>query len=266
MKKKRRTFPLSFIIKFKEFQHDGYKWDLFIPVILIFIMATWSIGWAVSTEYVEVKTLPLREALGTSLNWHVTAYHIKEGEGIYFTATKIPAKICFWYDIGKKEQLCFKAVVGPSEFPQVEELSLVQLEKGKEPKFGVLFVSTRFGAIEPLHLISIWVYNNKEGTFKNILPSLSLNFQSEYKLIPLIPEREKVIFVTANRIWTGGGEMLYGPHKFKINIYDYTENGVFKLIGEYVTKTKYPSFEDVNKIDVISHELKNIQKYFPVNK
>ena len=56
--------------------------------------------------------------------------------------------------------------------------------------------------------------------------------------------------------------MLYGPHKFRINIYAYGESGMFKSKEQYVTARKYPSFEDVNKIDVISHESNNIKKYF----
>jgi hypothetical protein len=240
------------------------KWKPFMA--FIFVAAFLSISWSASDQYIEVKTIPLKKFLNTSLDWHVTAYNIKEGEGTTFTTTNTPAKICFWNDIRRKEDLCSTAEEGPSAFPQVKELSLVELEKDREPKFGILFVSTRYGAVEPLHLISIWAYNHKETRFENILTPLRLNTQGEYKFTRLTSRRQKLIFVTANRIWMGGGEALYGPHKFVISIYDLTESGVFKIVEKYITERRYPSLEDVRDIDVISHELKKIEDYLPVKK
>jgi len=243
MKKKKRRNPFLTI--------NLTKWKPLIVFILVTLF--WSISWSASDQYIEVKTIPLQKVLKTPLDWHVTAYNIKEGGGTTFTTTNTPAKICFWNDIEKKEESCFKAGEGPGAFPQVKELSLVDLEKDREPRFGILFVATAYGAVEPLHFISIWAYNHKESRFENILAPLRLNSQGEYKFIRLTSDRQKVIFVTANRIWAGGGEMLYGPHKFRINIYAYGESGMFKSKEQYVTARKYPSFEDVNKIDVRCH-------------
>ena len=133
------------------------------PLITFIVVVVFcSISWSASEQYIEVKTIPLRKVLKTSLDWHVTAYNVKEGEGTTFTSTNTPAKICFWNDIGTKEESCFKAGEGPSAFLEVKELSLVDLEKDREPKFWILFVATAYGAVEPLHLISIWAYNHEK--------------------------------------------------------------------------------------------------------
>jgi len=263
--KKNRTVHIYLKTKYRVNDHGAFKWNLLISMILALMVASWSTGWAISGNYIEIKTLPLKEALQTTLNWHVSAYQIKEEGGVFLTTTKISARLCFWHDEKEKQHLCFPAEIGPSKFPVVKELSIVPFRKNREPKYGILFISTHLGAIEPLHLISIWIFRKEIDTFVNVLPHIILNEQSEYKLFSIFKEKEEVIFVTANRIWKGGEEMLYGPHQFEISIYKYTEKNIFKYVDKYITKRKYLSFENAHRIDVIRPELRNIEKYFRLN-
>ena len=103
MAKMFRSYPLRFLM----------------AAALFFVCFIANAQEAKSDQYIEAKTIPLQRVLKTTLDWHVTAYNIKEGEGITFVTSNTPAKICFWNDIGKKEESCFKAGEGLSAFPQV---------------------------------------------------------------------------------------------------------------------------------------------------
>jgi len=191
MGKKNRTVHIYLKTKYRVNDHGAFKWNLLISMILTLMVASWSTGWAISGNYIEIKTLPLKEALQTTLNWHVSAYQIKEEGGVFLTTTKISARLCFWHDEKEKQHLCFPAEIGPSKFPVVKELSIVPFRKNREPKYGILFISTHLGAIEPLHLISIWIFRKEIDTFVNVLPHIILNEQSEYKLFSIFKEKEE---------------------------------------------------------------------------
>ena len=172
----------------------------------------------------------------------------------------MPAKVCFWHSILKKEQLCFLAKEGASRFQKVENLSVITLQKSREPSQGVLFIARFLGpTVGVVRFISVWIYNEQEGKFIKVPPPLYLTDQGEYKIISAIDNSEGIL-ITADRIWKSG-EPLYGSHQFRVKIYKYSEDTMFKLVGEYETKTKYQSLDDVDIINVIEPELSNIQKF-----
>ena len=234
----------------------------FVTIISIFVLfMIWSAS-ANSDEYAEVKTLSLRKEFKTKSDWYVTAYHLKEG-GADFIESKTPAKICFWTDDARKDQSCFPAIEGPYKYHEVKELSIVELQKTKEPKKGVLFVSQYHGiSIRNEFYISIWAYDRERDRFIKVLPMVSLTDQCEYKLLSVLKRGVEGVFVTADGIWVVGEEGRYEAHKFRITIYKYsTEKAAFVLAGQYTTGRKYKSFDDAETIDVIRHELNSILKY-----
>ncbi|MEW6741103.1 MAG: hypothetical protein AB1325_14535, partial [Nitrospirota bacterium] len=217
-----------------------------------------------SVEYVEVKTIPLYEVFKTKEKWYATAYQAKTKD---LESTELPAKICFAHNSAKQDQFCFETKSNKYKFQFVETLSIVPLFKKKEPKQGVLFIA-KFsgGGSGTLSLITIWSYNMEGKIFINLLPTIVITEQGEYKMLSTMRGGLEGVLVTADYIW-GEGETHFSPHRYKISVYQYDEEKkIFKPVGEYVTKTKYKSLDDVDKIDVIRHEIGNIQKFILNNK
>lgn len=220
-------------------------------------------------EYVEVKSIPLYEAFKIRQKWHVTAYQPKELKE--FGPNK-PAILCFWFDPAKKREFCFVSEDEYSEknkrysYSLVKDLKIITLQKSKKPKEGILFIAeNRDFAIGWLTFISIWSYNEKDRKFEKILPTKSVTEQGEYKIVPAIKDKIEGVFVTADFILKlEEGETHYSPHRYALQIYQIGEDGKYRFVGKYETKTKYLSLDDVDssEINVIEPEIRNIQKFF----
>jgi hypothetical protein len=137
---------------------------------------------AADKGYVEVKTIPLYEAMKTSLKWRATAYEWNEESDRPFEQPA--AKMCFWYEPVMKGQTCFLAEDQGVRYQSIEEVSLIELEKGEEPQHGVLFVTRDLSpSIGKKRLFTIWVYHKERRSFVNALPSVRLSDVSEYKML-----------------------------------------------------------------------------------
>jgi hypothetical protein len=230
-------------------------------LLLAFILPTFCHAGNHEPEYATVRKIELGSALGSINSWSVTAYQIKETDDVSLAMTDKPARLCFnlLNDSGTRQ--CFDAKDGNEAFPIFVELKLITIRESRSPKSAVLFVSEAVGKAEPTHLITIWAYNSGSGTFQNLLPTIRLNLQGEYLIIPKSKDGIEGIVITANRIWNGEGETLYGHHKYAINIYVQNNTGKYALKSQYVTRKSYPGLDDVDKVDVIANEMKNIRKH-----
>lgn len=245
----------------KKLIYSRHIWKLFIAVIIVFAFFT-SAQAADSVEYIEVKTIPLYDVFKTKEKWHVSAYQAKEKD---LELTELPAKLCFWRDATKNEQICYDAQATLDKdllkFQFVDELSIIQLFKRKEPTHGILFISKFSGGGSGwLYRVTIWNYNVKENKFVNLLPTICISNQAEYKIMFFGDKATEMFFVTADYI-AGYNETHFAPHKYEIKIYQHKKNKGFEFAGKYTTKSKYKSLDDVDKIDVIEPETKNIQEY-----
>jgi hypothetical protein len=212
-------------------------------------------------EYIAVKNIVLSNTLGTTNEWSAVAYQVKETETVSREMTDVPARLCFHQSHDPAASQCFDAKDGKEAFPIFEELKLIAIRESRAPKSGVLFVTEAVGKAEPTHLIMLWTYHPSSRTFQNLLPTIRLNLQGEYLIIPKSKEGIEGIFITANRIWNVERESLYGHHKYAIAIYVQNDTGKYVLKSQYVTRESYPGLDDVDKVDVISKEMKNIRKH-----
>ena len=224
---------------------------------------------SLSSEYVEVKTIPLYEVFKTQQRWHVTAYQPKK---IKEFGPNKPAILCFWFDPAKKNEFCFSAEDEYLEknkhysYSLVKKIKIITLQKSKKPREGILFVAeNRDFAVGWLTFISIWSYNEKAEKFEKMLPTKRVTEQGEYKIVPVIKDKIEGVFVTADFILRlEEGETHYSPHRYVIQIYQIGEDRKYKFVGKYETKKKYLSLDDIDssEINVIEPELSNIQKFF----
>jgi len=153
---------------------------------------------------------------------------------------------------------CFVAPVDYGSNPQAE---LVELSPGKS---ALLFRATASasgsGSSTTLSMLDL-----KDGRFVTLAPEIQLSEQSEYAFWREPEISDAPILVTSDYI-DESGETHFGRHRFRIQAFvvDATRatnaSPEYILRSEFVTDQHYPSFDEVSKIDVLSHERENVLK------
>jgi hypothetical protein len=223
---------------------------------LVAILIITSMNAVLAAEYSETHTLPLGNLTGGQEKWHVTAFQDKNG--------KTPALLCFWKNPNNKKETCFSAEDdhAPGEkhysYTEVKNLKIIELQKSKKPKRGVLFVAENASFdVGALTMVSIWSYKEEVKRFEKILGTMRISEQGEYKIIPVVKDSVEGLFIKADFIW-GKEEGRYFPHNYRIYIYQIDKDGLYRHVSDYETCSKYRSLDDADSIDVIRHEMRNI--------
>lgn len=151
---------------------------------------------------------------------------------------------------------CFVAPVDYGSNPRAE---LVELRPGKSALlFRVSASASGSGTSTMLSMLDL-----KDGRFVTLAPDIRLSEQSEYAFWREPEISDAPILVTADYI-AGPGETRFAKHRFRIQVFvvdatraaDASPEYILRL--EYVTDHFYPSFDEVSKIDVLSHERKAV--------
>jgi hypothetical protein len=219
-------------------------------------LASFSLG--EEGQYLEAKTIPLKQAFQTKRDWNVSAY-APRGQG--GDLNDPPVKICFWHDPTKKEDGC-RPVISSAKHSDVmyphqifEDLSIVTLIQSNHPLLGVRSVA-RFsaGGSGSLADVSIWSYDKATDHFSTLI-SLDVGEIGDYKIVGTGPLSGSII--TASGLWQSE-EGHFGDHRFYIQIYKYGNyyKTFHKVLG-FTTMKKYPTDP---KITVIDQELGTVAK------
>lgn len=163
------------------------------------------------------------------------------------------ASLCFRPSFESKSEQCEKAEVGPPRFAirypfqTVKSLSILQ-----KPHLIQFITEFSGGGSGTLTRIAFWRYDLLNDIFK---PGgdIILTEQGEYQ----IDGKSRLITADA---YMQTDETHFSPHHFNITIYRYHPQSGFTKALSYLTKAKYPSFDNRDKIDVISHETTTIQQ------
>jgi hypothetical protein len=212
-------------------------------------------------EYREAEQIVIPANFGTKGKWRAIAYEANVKQFEHWDQNECPAKLCFVEENGKTEQKCFEAVAKKRtilpNFQWAQKLTIVPILKNKYPQQGVLFVAMcSYGGSGASFLFTLWTFEEEVKEFVNILPEVTISNLGEYKFLEGVADALDGILVTADFVYEKG-ESHFSPHRYRINIYQYDQaDKAFKLIGEYVTKTKYGSDE----INVISPEIETIKE------
>ena len=230
---------------------------VWMTVIVPFLCSS---GFASDAPYTENKTVVLRGNFGTTHECTARAY---QAEITDLELSNLPAKLCFSPGEKDTKENCFKAVTevnGTSySFQFVDSLYSSSLSKTNDRQALVFIAKFSGGGSGSLRLITLWLYDKEVEGFVNVLPVVAISEQGEYKMLPQSKKIPGDVLVTADYVW-GERETHFSPHHYQITMYGCTETGKFVLAGKYVTKRKYKSLDDVDKIDVIRHELENVRR------
>jgi hypothetical protein len=257
-----------------------------MPLILLLLLPGF-LG-AFTITYEESKTVPLYEALKTNEKWHATTYDIKDADKVHEfcgvhneeckdSTGEVPTmRLCFWHDPSKKERYCYRIdnpiaggkptkEAGSYVYDHAGQFSVVRLCDTCPNRYGLELQAVHTGSRLPetKSMLSIWVYDPKDGKFVNIIPRAWISEQGTYKIIPSLRDGIEGIVLVCEAIpdWLNGFVSRYAPHRFYIHIYQMDKDGRYRRIGLYKTKKRYPSYDDADEIKVIEPELANIKRF-----
>ncbi len=231
-----------------------------IPVILFFFcLLPVLTALAQPVHYREVERLPLRQEFATQRDWHVAAF---QPEGASSPdddprTGETPAKLCFWYEEEKKFDLCTDSITAYANADTIfRHQTVTELSVLAEPhviKFAAQFSG---GGSGWLNQISFWRFDRNRDTFQKA-GQITLTEQGEYEWLEHNPQRS--VLVTADARWDEG-ETHFSAHKFYIQIYRLTAQDGLKKTLSYISQSKYPGLDEVDEVDVISHETAEIKR------
>jgi len=92
--------------------------------------------------------------------------------------------------------------------------------------------------------------------FVNLLPTVELTNQSEYKMWNLPDVSKLPALVTADFVWDlKGGETHFAPHRYRVSMYifDAKVGRYMQRVG-YVTAGKYPGLDEKDTVRVLDAE------------
>lgn len=202
-------------------------------------------------EYRLVAMIPLKQEFGTSKDWRVSAYQTTKDEAV----SDIPSRLCF--EAEQQKPNCIHIVSAlPNGGVQYAYQAVKELSVNHEPHLLKYVAEFSGGGSGVLNQVSFWRYVKEVDSFQRA-GLITLTEQGEYKTINE-PALGKLL-VTADARWSEG-ESHFSSHHFDVTVYRYDASSGYTKQFSYLTKVKYPSFDNIDKIDVISHELATIQK------
>lgn len=192
----------------------------------------------------------ISSVFNTKHTWHI---EIKRGSinpisSSSHTAQNAPVTLCFsTVDIVRNTH-CSTVSQNRNNFSLITPKTLIITDNNPPlVEFTVIYSNEGSGALVQY---SLWQYESISESFAPA-GEIILSEQGEYSA------KDDWIY-TADAI-LGAGETHFSPHYFMIKAYRIDKkNGLVQLI-HYLTGGKYPSLDDVEKIDVLSHEKRDIQ-------
>ena len=119
----------------------------------------------------------------------------------------------------------------------------------------ILFTATFSGGGSG-KLSNVALLEEQSCDFVNLLPTVQLTDQSEYKLWNLPQFSKLPVLVTADFVWDlKAGEIHFAPHRYTVDMYVFDSRiGRYLQRIRYVTTRKYPGLDDSDAIRVLDAE------------
>jgi hypothetical protein len=229
-----------------------------VSILLAFACA--GVAYSESGQYSVTKTITFKNGADNSRPWRVVAY---EGRGDEQSEPDVPIKLCFFPAGSDTPSQCEKdRAKGGIFFIGLEATTFC---KGGEACNGVLLTTNTYAIGGGPFYHTLWVYEKKLRRFKALL-SLRVPFgpQSTYKFFPDLHGKSILVTACPGRLLDYEAdiddperETIWSPHRYRMNVYQYSSRTGFIRKGSFETKRKYDPENDLDK--VIDSEMKRIQ-------
>ena len=117
--------------------------------------------------------------------------------------------------------------------------------------FSAVFSGCGSGTLTDFSLLSV-----HDGEIVNLLPTVRLTDQSEFKLWNLAHITKLPVLVTADFIWDfAANESHFARHRYAIRAYVFeTKSGRYREAVKYETTRKYPGLDETGEVKVLEAE------------
>jgi hypothetical protein len=189
----------------------------------------------------------LQHAFNTKRPWYVSAI---APTGSHAEFGDIAVRTCFWSNVSNKT--CEKQEIHRNGMHYPMQ-TLLDLSVAPTPHLLKLSTQYSSGAGGLVTQVRFWRYDTPADRF---VPAGSIDFseQGEYQMT------KDGLLITADAK-VRAGETHFSPHHFIIKVYRYESSNGFVNALSYTTQNRYPSLDDTDRIDVISHELSEIRTH-----
>jgi hypothetical protein len=135
------------------------------------------------------------------------------------------------------------------------KVRVVQLKPGRD---ALLFqVRATAGGSGSKNLLAL-LEPGKGKRLSNLLTDVTFGNQSEYRFLNVATISDMPLLAIADASW-GAGETHFSKHRFTVTIYSYDAKlNYYGLRDQYLTSGKYPSFDEVDVINVLEPEREEI--------
>lgn len=149
---------------------------------------------------------------------------------------------------------CYTPPEANPPFGTAPKAKVVQLKPGIDV---ILYeVHAYAGGSGSRHLLAL--LEPDKGYLSNLTPDTTFGDQSEYHFwnVPSISDMPLLVLADAS---SGPGETHFDKHRFLVTVYSFVpEWHSYSLRDKYLTSGKYPSFNDVDVINVLEPEREEI--------
>ena len=156
-----------------------------------------------------------------------------------------PAKLCLVHS-----PKCFTAPKNNPQFGFSPKAEIVQLSPTKQAiLFSAVASAGGSGSLTMLAFLDV-----RNGDWADLLPHVAISNQGELAIWRESNVSNAALFVTADALW-GEGETHFSKHRFEVSAYAFdSETQGYYLRDRYVTRKKYPSLDEVDKVVVLEYE------------
>jgi hypothetical protein len=152
---------------------------------------------------------------------------------------------------------CFRPPNENARFGTDPTAKVIELKSGMD---ALLFdVQSYAGGSGSTHLLALLQRGPAGGkNLANLTPDLTFGNQSEYRFWNVPSVSDMPLLVVADASWAAG-EAHFSSHRFLIGVYSFDPAlHIYSLRDEYMTSSKYPSFNEVDVISVLEPEREEI--------
>lgn len=192
----------------------------------------------------------ISRVFNTKHTWHI---EIKRGSinpisSASHIVQNAPATICFSTVDNVRSAHCSTVSQNRNSFTLITPKTLIITDTNPPLiEFTVIYSNEGSGALTQY---SLWQYESISESFAPA-GEIILSEQGEYSA------KDDWIY-TADAI-LGARETHFSPHRFTVKAYRIGKEGGLTKAFHYITNRKYPSLDDVEKINVLPYEMPNIQ-------
>ena len=174
----------------------------------------------------------------------------------------LPAKLCaaLGESTPKEAALCYEARTGKEIFTAEAEAQRFAIRDAPAYEAILFRARTSAGGSGWATLLTLLIPERGSNSWRDLLPEIVFSNQGEYRFLSQATFSSYRLLIVADAHGETG-ETHFAAHRYRIRTFAYCDDrGSYGLTDQYLTVNKYPSLDEVGKIQVIGPEQQTIER------